>query len=224
MRRGAAPLRQASGRDSQQPSGAGGGAAVALLLAAGRSSRMGRNKLLIEDAAGRSMVARTLGHLLGSGVRRPVHVVVGHEAPLLRAALLRTASTDDVRVVEARDHAEGLSASLRAGLASLPEDATAVLVCLGDMPLVGAPVIDSLLAAFDPEAGRSVVVPTAGGVRGNPVLWGRRHIPALLVLTGDAGARRLFEALAGELREVETDDTAVLRDFDTPEALAAMPA
>ncbi len=196
---------------------------MALLLAAGRSSRMGRNKLLIEDH-GRSMVARTLGHLLGSRVRRPVHVVVGHEAPLLRAALLRAAPADAVRVVEARDHAEGLSASLRAGLASLPTDAPAVLVCLGDMPLVGAPVIDSLIAAFDPEAGRSVVVPTAGGERGNPVLWGRRHIPALLALTGDAGARRLFETLAGELHEVATGDAAVLRDFDTPEALATLSA
>ena len=129
-----------------------------------------------------------------------------------------------VRVVEAPDHAEGLSASLRAGLAAVPDDAAAVLVCLGDMPLVGAPVIDGLLAAFDADAGRSVVVPTAGGVRGNPVLWGRRHIPALRALTGDAGARRLFDALAGELHDVETGDAAVLRDVDTPEALAAMPA
>ncbi len=204
------------------PSGAACGV-VAVLLAAGQSRRMGCNKLLIETG-GRSLVARTLSHVLASGVRRPVHVVVGHQAPLLRAALRRAAPAAAVRMVEAVDFAAGLSASLRAGLASVPEDAAAVLVCLADMPLVPAPVIDRLIAAFDPAAGRSVVVPTAGGVRGNPVLWGRRHIPTLLRLTGDAGARRLFEALAHELHEVETGDTAVLRDVDTPEALALMPA
>ena len=195
------------------------GGVACLVLAAGQSRRMGRNKLLITDASGRAMVARTVDQMLASGVR-PVHVVLGHQAARVREAL----AGRGVRFVEASDHAHGLSASLRAGLASLPEETPAVLVCLGDMPLVGASVIDRILAAYDPDEGRSVVVPTAAGVRGNPVLWDRRHIPALLSLAGDHGARRLFGALEDELVEVETGDDAVLRDFDTPESLAGLPA
>ncbi len=81
------------------------------------------------------------------------------------------------------------SASLKAGVAALPPDAAAVLVCLGDMPLVTGRMLDRLIDAWDTDEGRGIVVPTHQGRAGNPVLWSRSFFPEILDLAGDTGAR-----------------------------------
>ena len=192
---------------------------AAIVLAAGRSSRMApHHKLLLADRAGKPMIVRVVENVLSSGAR-PVLVVTGHRAGELRAAL----AGRPVVFVDAPDHAAGLSASLKAGLAALPADAAAALVCLGDMPLVTGRMIDRLIAAYDPAEGRSIVVPTHQGSGGNPILWDRRHFPEMLALSGDAGARALLRAHMEQVAEVEMGDDAVLRDFDTPASLASLP-
>jgi molybdenum cofactor cytidylyltransferase len=188
---------------------------AAVILAAGLSRRMGpRNKLLLEDGAGLPMVARVADAVLASRAQ-PVSVVVGHQAGDVRRAL----AGRDVRFVEAADYAQGLSASLRAGLAAVPDDAAAVLVCLGDMPLVSAVQIDRLVEAYGPEEGRLIVVPTHRGKRGNPVLWDRRFFPEMAALSGDTGARGLLLRHADCVAEVDVGTESILVDFDTPEAL-----
>lgn len=189
----------------------------ALVLAAGRSSRMApRNKLLVEDAEGVAMVARTVDHILASSAR-PLIVVTGHQRERVAAAL----AGRDVTLAVAEDYASGLSASLRTGLGALPAGLDGVLICLGDMPLVGPAVLDRLISAFDPAAGRAIVVPTHQGHRGNPILWGSGFLPDMQALTGDAGARALLARHADRVIEVEVADDGVLRDFDTPESLDA---
>jgi molybdenum cofactor cytidylyltransferase len=89
------------------------------------------------------------------------------------------------------------------------------------MPAVDAHLLDRLIAAFDPEEDRAIIVPVHGGRRGNPVLWGRRFFPEILTLTGDAGARALFAPYAAQLCEVEAGSDAPLTDIDTEEALSA---
>lgn len=191
-----------------------------IVLAAGRSSRMApHNKLLVPDRAGRPMVARVVDNLLSSAAR-PVIVVTGHRAEEVRAAV----AGRPVLVVHAPDYADGLSASLRAGIAAVPATASAALVCLGDMPLVTGRMIERLIEAYDPDEGRSVVVPTCRGKIGNPVLWDRRFFPDIAGLVGDVGARPLLERHSEYVAQVELDTDAVLRDFDTVESLATLPA
>jgi len=190
-----------------------------IVLAAGRSSRMApHNKLLVLDRAGRPMVARVVDNLLSSAAR-PVIVVTGHRAEEVRAAL----AGRPVQIVHAADYADGLSASLRAGIAAVPGTASAALVCLGDMPLVTGRMIGRLIDAYDPDEGRSVVVPTYRGKIGNPVLWDRRFFPDIAGLVGDVGARPLLERHSEYVAQVELGDDAVLRDFDTVESLATLP-
>ena len=129
-----------------------------------------------------------------------------------------------MRLVHNPDYAQGLSTSLMAGLAALPPQVDGAIVCLGDMPQVSAALIDRLLAAFDPERGSLVVVPTIEGKRGNPVVWSRRFVPDLMALEGDVGARHLIAAYADVVAEVPVDDAAALLDVDTPEALLAVKA
>jgi molybdenum cofactor cytidylyltransferase len=192
---------------------------AAIVLAAGASRRMGgRHKLLIEGEDGRAMIARTVDHLREAGVA-PILVVTGHREDDIRAAL----AGRELRFVHAERHQEGLAESLKAGLAALPEDAAGVLVCLGDMPLVDAATLRRIVAAYDPDEGRSIVVPTHQGQYGNPVLWDRGFIPEMMQLGGDSGARALLRRHAEQITELALDTDAVLRDFDTPDSLATLP-
>jgi molybdenum cofactor cytidylyltransferase len=189
---------------------------AALLLAAGQSSRMGSNKLLAE-VDGRPMVARVAQRLLSSHAR-PIIAVLGNEADRVDAALGRL----PVERVRNPGFAEGLSSSLKRGLAALPPDIDGVIVCLGDMPLVAGRDLDRLIAAFNPLKGRAIVVPTRHGKRGNPVLWAKRFIPEMAELAGDVGAKHLIGDYAELVAEVEMDSDGVLTDIDTPDALAAL--
>ena len=192
---------------------------VALVLAAGASSRMApRNKLLLRDATGLTMVGRVVRACCASRASE-ILVVTGHDAPAVERATRSAATGRALNFVHAEDHALGMSASLRAGLAGLPGHADAALICLGDMPLVSKLVIDRLIAAYDAAAGRVIVAPTFGGRRGNPVLWDRRFFPEIAGLRGDAGARGLLAAHEAHLVEVKVEDDGVLLDFDTPASL-----
>ncbi len=192
---------------------------AAVVLAAGSSSRMApQHKLLLTDRTGTAMVARVVDHVLAS-TARPVIVVVGHRADEVRAAL----RDRDVTFVYAAAYADGLSASLRTGINAVPKTASAVLVCLGDMPLVTGPMMQRLIDAYDPDEGRAVIVPTCRGKMGNPVLWDRRFFLDITGLVGDMGARPLLDRHAEHVAPVEIGDDAVLRDFDTVDSLAGLP-
>ncbi|MFD2262519.1 NTP transferase domain-containing protein [Lacibacterium aquatile] len=187
-----------------------------LLLAAGRSSRMGRNKLLM-PVDGRPMVRKVAETLLAARSLQDLTVVLGHETALVRQAL----DGLPVQFVETDRYQEGLSGSLKAGLESLPQDIDGLLVALGDMPLVDSLTIDRLAAAFNPTEGRAICQPVHGGQRGNPVLWDSRFIVEMQEVTGDTGARALLQRHAGEICEVACPSPGVLIDLDTPEAFAA---
>lgn len=192
---------------------------AAVVMAAGRSRRMAPlNKLLVTDDQGRTMVARVVDQALASQAR-PIIVVTGHERDRVMEAL----AGRPVLFAHAEDYAQGLSASLKSGLAALPPDVDGVMVCLGDMPLVAAAMMDRIIAAFDPEAGRAIVQPTFRGKQGNPMLWARTLVPAMMAVTGDVGARHLAAQHAALVFDVEMPDDAVLRDFDTTEALKTAP-
>ena len=190
---------------------------AALLLAAGQSRRMGGPNKLLEPIDGTPMVARTAQRLLSSRAR-PIVAVLGNQAERVDAAL----GNLPVERVRNPAFAEGLSTSLKRGLAALPDDIDGVIVCLGDMPLVAGRDLDRLIAAFNPVEGRAIVVPTRRGKRGNPVLWARRFFAEMAELAGDVGAKHLIGEHAELVCEVEMDSDGVLVDIDTPDALAAL--
>jgi molybdenum cofactor cytidylyltransferase len=213
------PRAKAAGKP-QLPAPAAKSTIAAVVLAAGKSTRMAPfNKLLVTDRARKPMIARTVDNVLSSGAR-PVLVVTGHRADDIKAAL----AGRPVTYVESTNYAAGLSESLKSGIAAVPPEARAAIVCLGDMPLVTGRIIDRLLAAHDADEGRLIAVPTHQGQLGNPILWDRRFFPDLLAMTGDGGGgRRILREHAEAVAEIEVNDDAVLRDFDTRESLATLP-
>jgi len=192
---------------------------AALVLAAGRSSRMGGPNKLLEKIAGRPLVRIVVEAALASRAR-PVFVVTGHQREQVEATLAGL----PVKFLHNPHFAEGLGTSLRTGIAALPAQADGVIVCLGDMPQVDAALIDRLLDAFDPDKVALVVVPTIAGQRGNPVVWSRRFFPDLMAVEGDVGARHLIGRYAEAVTEVPLSGNAALTDVDTPEALQAVKA
>lgn len=189
---------------------------AAVILAAGRSARMGQgiNKLM-EEVGGVPVIRRVVEAALAS-TARPVIVVTGHEAARIAAAL----DGLDVTFAHNPDHASGMASSLRAGIFAVPETAAGALVVLGDMPLLSSDVIDRLIATHAPDEGRLICVPVEGGLRGHPVLWSRRYFADLGALEGDVGARHILAANQDVVAEVTISGAGAFLDVDTPQLLA----
>ena len=171
---------------------------------------------LVARIDGKPVVRRVVEAALAAKAR-PVVVVTGYARDSVEAAVADL----DVRLSFNPNFASGLASSLKAGLAATPSDAAGALVLLGDMPWIEPRLIDGLIDDFLAREDALAAIPSRQGGRGNPVLLGRGLFEAAMRLTGDEGARGLIGALsASELVEVETPDTGVTFDIDTPDDLA----
>jgi molybdenum cofactor cytidylyltransferase len=185
----------------------------AIVLAAGTGSRFGGGKLTAAWGEG-VLLAGALKAAFAAPARS-VTVVVGAEASKVAAAV--AGADPRAIVVYAPDYDEGMAASLRAGLKSLPPDTAGAFVFLGDMPRVPTSILGRMADAL--AAGALAAAPVWQGRRGNPVLLGRALFPKLLALSGDAGARGVLQDLGDELALVESPDAGVLFDVDTRQDL-----
>ncbi|MDJ0683150.1 MAG: molybdopterin-binding/glycosyltransferase family 2 protein [Alphaproteobacteria bacterium] len=207
-----------SGPSTPEPTGQSEPRAQALLLAAGRSTRMGAQNKLTLDIDGRPMVRRVAEVLRDSRIAG-LTVVTGHDAEAVTAALIGI----DAAIVHNPDFAEGMSTSLKTGVGALlqaGDDFDAVLICLGDMPYLTTDDVNGVIAGFNPLEGRAICIPCHQGKRGNPILFDRALLGLLSQAEGDMGARRLI----AEHEEVVCETRAgpgVLTDIDTPDALRA---
>jgi len=190
---------------------------AAVVLAAGRSTRMGAVNKMLAEIGGKPLVRIAAEQAIASRAK-PVIVVTGHERDKVEATLKGL----PVRLVHNSDFLEGLGSSVKAGISAVPDDADAAIICLGDMPQVDAALIDRLISAFDPDRGALVVVPSIDGRRGNPVVWSRRFFHDLMSIQGDIGARHLIGNYAEAVVEVPVTGEAALTDVDTPESLSTV--
>jgi molybdenum cofactor cytidylyltransferase len=188
---------------------------AAIVLAGGRSSRMGPGNKLLEPIAGKPIVAHVAGAALKSGAD-PVIVVTGFDAPRVAVALGELSVT----IVHNAAFDDGLSSSLKAGLSALPPDSDGALILLGDMPAIEGSVLSALMAAF---TGRDAIcVPVHDGRRGNPVLWGAAYFDEIMRLSGDVGAKSLMARHSEHVTEVPAGSDSIFADVDTPADLARL--
>ena len=186
---------------------------AALVLAAGRSHRMGFQKLLL-PIAGRPLVACLVDELLRTPLS-PVVVVTGADDARIAEAL---AGCAHVRIRNPDPDGDMLS-SVRCGFRALPPDCPAVLVVPGDSPGTRAPLVRQLLEAYL-RTGRSLVVPVHAGRRGHPLLVGMKHRHAILERFDGIGLRGLLRDHPDEIGEVPVDLPDVLANLNRPEDLA----
>ena len=186
-----------------------------LLLAAGRSTRFGGDKLLA-PLHGRPVLFWSAAALAPEV--DALYVVVPADDPARAAAIAGIRAV----LVEHEGRDAGMASSIGAGVAALAPEVEAVVIALADQPLVVPGVVRELCARFR-EGGVAAVVPHYEDGRGNPVLFGRSSFEALGALTGDAGARALLRALGDMVAVIPVDATAPL-DVDTPDALRRLAA
>jgi molybdenum cofactor cytidylyltransferase len=189
---------------------------AAVILAAGRSTRMGGPNKLLAELGGKPLVRTVTEQALASKAQEVI-VVTGHQAEQVEKALQGL----KVKFVRNPDFAGGLASSVKAGIAAVPAKADGAVTCLGDMPLISAHLIDRLIEAFAPDSGNLITVPVSDGRRGNPVLWSRRFFNELMTLDGDIGARHLIARHGEAVAEVPVEGHGAFLDIDTPQALEA---
>jgi molybdenum cofactor cytidylyltransferase len=183
---------------------------TAMVLAAGESTRMGRNKLLL-PWGDTTVIGRTIENARASNVSA-VLVVTGHQRELIE----QSAGSTEPSMIQNEDYAKGMLTSVQAAVRRLPNNVSAALVLLGDQPMVGPDIIDKLLLAY--AAGPyGLIAPTHRGRRGNPVLIDRRYFAELLALPPDAAPRLLLQRHPDDLLTVEVETDAILHDLDRPE-------
>ncbi len=191
--------------------------AVAVVLAAGASRRMGRPKALLPWGAATTVLGRVIEHAAASRAAGVVVVTGDHAAEVGAVARSHGAAV----VHNPAWRTGGLTGSLQAALRSVAPSASAVAVLLGDQPLIGPAVIDAVIAAHVDD-GSDLVAAASGGRRGHPVLFGRRYFDALLAEPPDGAPRAVLDRFADSLRLVDAGSDAVVVDIDTPEDYARL--
>ena len=191
------------------------GGVEAVILAAGRSSRMRSGHKLLLPWRGRPMVSWAVDIVRQAGLERPF-LVSGARHREVEAAV-----DGEVRAVHNPDFSLGMSTSLRRGIAALPDACGGALICLGDMPSVDPQTLKTLIRAFEATDGDVICVPVNRGRRGHPVLIGRSFFAEIHEIEGDRGARALLAAYAEAVVEVEVEDAGIFQDVDSDEDLLA---
>ncbi len=194
---------------------------MALILAAGSSSRFGKDNKLLAQRHSRPVLAHVLEEVQHSAVDAAL-LVTGHDAGPVGALCDVQSTMNDMPVSQIHNplYASGMSSSLVRGVAELTaRGADAALVCLGDMPDASRQVMDALITAFREHPGKALYIPTFNGQRGNPVIIAASLFDSVLQLEGDVGARVLARTFPDSVVEVPCGDSGVLVDIDTQDDL-----
>jgi molybdenum cofactor cytidylyltransferase len=181
----------------------------AIVLAAGRSRRMGRQKLLLPWGNG-----TMLGHVVAEIARSPVaqiFVVVCADGD----SIARVLSDHRVTLVTNPDPDSDMLASVRCGLRVIPSDCDAVLLALGDQPSISSALIGEMIRNHHPGT-KAIVVPVHSGQRGHPLLFSAGYGDEILTRFDGVGVHALLTAHSNEILEVPAASDSVLVDIDSP--------
>jgi molybdenum cofactor cytidylyltransferase len=185
---------------------------VAVVLAAGESSRMGRPKALL-PIAGQPFIERIVAALGQAGLEKII-VILGHDAEAMRQKIAHL----PVTILVNADYKKGQLSSLQTAVRHLLRDETCsgMLVHLVDHPYIDAVLVKLLIRRFE-DSGKPIAVPRFRGKRGHPVIFARPLFDELLNAPEDQGAKAVVNAHRDETLEIDTEDEGITLDIDTPE-------
>ena len=179
----------------------------AIVLAAGQSKRMGRAKQLLPFGSG--TILETVIKSLAESKVDEIILVLGYRAEEIRESLSYTPA----KTVINPSYQEGMSSSIICGMNAVDENADAVMIVLGDQPLIGTDVIDMLVKKYR-DGDRGIVVPLYKKRRGNPVIFDIKYKDKLSALHGDIGGREIVASDSEDVLEVNIESEAVICDID----------
>ncbi len=182
----------------------------AIVLAAGASTRMKRQKLLL-PFNGKTIIETVVENVVQS-VYSKVIVVLGSHREKIHEQLVNY----DVKLCVNENFQNGMLSSVICGFSALPEEARAVLIFLGDQPQIPSSVTGLVIKAWH-HSGKGIIMPTYNGKRGHPVLIETKYKTEINRLDPEKGLRTLSEKFKDDVFEVECEIPEILRDIDTPE-------
>ena len=187
----------------------------AVVLAAGKSTRMGEPKQLL-PLNGRPLLEHTLANLRNVKLNEIV-VVLGCDAD----AVWKRVDLHGIKVVENKNYEKGMGNSLGIGVSALAEATDGALIVLADQPFVRPETYEWLIDQYR-QSDAEIVIPTYRGFRGNPVLLDRSVFPEVMALSGDVGCRAIFGDHSSGIAKVAVDDIGIVLDIDTKDDFARL--
>jgi len=179
-----------------------------LLLAAGESKRMGRQKLVLPFGTS-TIIEKTIDNLLNSKVDEVI-VVAGYRAE----EFVKRIASNPIKIAVNPQYHQGMSTSIIAGLNLIDKRANAVMIALADQPGINSKVIDKLIEEFH-RHDKGIVIPTYQGNRGHPIIFSIKYKGAFLKLTGDVGGREIIDKHREDILEIPVDSKGINADVDT---------
>ncbi len=187
-----------------------------IILAAGKSQRMGKNKIFM-SFRNRPMIAGILSNIACCDIVGTI-IVIGYEFQNALACLAAIPEAETAAIFINQEYEKGMGTSLAIGAQGIPNDWDAVLIMLGDMPLISSEIITKILESYEEiSANQTIIVPTYQKRRGHPVLFAKQHFEELAQLNGDIGARSVLQKNSSQIQFIEIDSPYILTDIDTKE-------
>jgi molybdenum cofactor cytidylyltransferase len=180
----------------------------AIILAAGKSERMGTNKLLL-PFQGMPMIRTVIEHVMESGADH-IWVVLG----AFRNDMVTAISELPVKHCYNADYEQGMFTSVLCGIRHLPSTADAAIVFLGDQPMIPGEVTRLIVSEYT-RSGKGILIPVFSGKRGHPVLIDKKYTGVMNTLVPERGLHTLYEQFPEDILEVEVGAPGILRDIDT---------
>ena len=181
---------------------------TAILLGAGESKRMGKPKLLLPFGES-TMIGTLIGNTLNSSVEKII-VVLGSNYNSLH----QTIKDYPVEIVNNSRYRDGMLSSIQCGLKAVPDSADAVMILLGDQPMIGTSEMDKVIESYR-DSEKDIIIATHGNKRGHPIIFGSRYISEIGGYPKDSSLRDLLQKHPEDIEETETDNSGILRDIDT---------
>ena len=180
----------------------------AILLAAGRSTRMSGENKLVKDFHGIPLIKHSVRNILASSIDELI-IVLGHQKEILEKLINKN---EKIQFVFNKDFESGMASSIKTGLDNLSKKTEAFFICLGDMPMVGHDIYNQLIKSKD---SKEIIVPTYKGQQGNPVLFDKSMKEKVLDIRGDVGAKKILGLNKATVLNLEINNQSIVKSFNT---------
>ena len=180
----------------------------AILLAAGQSKRMNGENKLTKEIKGIPLIKLSVKNILASSINELI-VVLGYQKEIIEKFIDKN---EKIKFVFNKDFESGMASSIKTGLNHLSEKTESFFICLGDMPMVNKDIFNLLIKS---KNNREIIVPTYKNKQGNPILFSKSMKKKIMIIEGDAGAKKVLELNKDKTLNIETNDQSITKNFNT---------
>ena len=180
----------------------------AILLAAGQSKRMNGENKLVKKIQGIPLIKHSVKNILASSIDELI-VVVGHQKEIIEQLIDKN---EKIKFVFNKNFESGMASSIKMGLNHLSEKTETFFICLGDMPLVNHNIYNQLIKS---KGNKKIIVPTYKKQQGNPVLFDKSMKEKVIDVSGDVGAKKIFELNKDKILNLEINNQSITKSFNT---------